>query len=363
MGPRVLRELDAALGPERAGPRRERDLTLAANLASRLYEVRGTEQDRAQALSRWTLLAGSPGALGCDARAHAAELSEAGGARAEALTWWRALRAECPSHALAGRAGERAAALTPPEVRARAVASLGASGNGVPRYRRVVLDAGHGGYDPGARGPTGLRESEVTLDVTRRLAELLASAGGAQVVLTRDADEFVALDERAARANRAQADLFLSIHCNSSPTPDRRGISTYVLDTTRETVLGRVARREEASLEVDPASGGEVFGILAELRLAGHDNAAQALAARVQQSLLAGTRARWTGVEDMGVHAARFNVLVGARMPALLVELSFVSNPTEEARLRDPRYRDTLAQGLAQAILSVREGAPTTPHP
>jgi N-acetylmuramoyl-L-alanine amidase len=217
--------------------------------------------------------------------------------------------------------------------------------------RRIVIDPGHGGFDPGARASNGLAESVVTLDVARRLADEIARTMGVQVVLTRDADVFVPLEDRAARANAVSADLFVSIHCNSSENALSRGVSTYVLDTTSDSVAARVARREEGEVASDPLSNPEVFRILANLRLLGQASPSMHLADEIQHSLVTNLgRVDPNGATDLGIHPARFNVLVGARMPAVLVELPFLSNASDAAHMRNPAFRAVLSHSIAEAV-------------
>lgn len=218
------------------------------------------------------------------------------------------------------------------------------------RHRRVVIDAGHGGSDPGAIGPTGLTEASVTLDVARRVADRLATRWGVQVVLTRDRDVYVPLPARAAHANGTQADLFVSIHCNAANNREARGVSTFVLDAASPRVAQRVTLREGEILTGDPWRGGDVSRILADLRLSGANQRAVSFATAIQSAMLHDARLLYRDVDDMGVHPANFHVLVGARMPSVLVELSFISNALEEQRLRSDAYRDVLAGAVARAI-------------
>ncbi len=225
---------------------------------------------------------------------------------------------------------------------------------------RVVLDPGHGGNDPGAIGPTGLRESVVNLDVARRVADRLATRYGIQVVLTRDRDVYVPLEDRAAHANAARAELFVSIHCNSAPNAEARGVSTYILDTQSDRVAARVTAREGELVVDDPLASPDLPRILADLRLAHQGSRSTLLAVNIQTAMLHDLRVFYPQVSDAGVHPAAFHVLVTARMPAVLVELSFISNPVEETRLRSDAFRDVLASGIARGIADF---APTSHVP
>lgn len=217
------------------------------------------------------------------------------------------------------------------------------------RHRRVVIDAGHGGSDPGAIGPTGLKESEVNLDVARRLADRLAVRYGFQVALTRDSDVFVPLPQRASHANGTAADLFVSIHCNAANNREARGVSTFALEDSPR-VAARLTAREGELVDGDVGGTWDVSRILADLSLSRHGRDSVGFASAIQRALLQDVRLLYPQVEDMGVHTARFHVLVTARMPAVLVELSFISNLGDEQRLRSDGYRDVLASSIARAI-------------
>ena len=220
---------------------------------------------------------------------------------------------------------------------------------GGARHRRVVIDAGHGGNDPGAIGPTGLKESAVNLDVARRLADRLALRYGFQVALTRDSDVFVSLEQRAAHANGTTADLFVSIHCNAASNREARGISTFALEDSPR-VAARLTAREGELVDGDIGGTSDVSRILADLSLSRNGRDSLGFASSIQRSLLHDVALLYPLVEDMGVHPARFHVLVTTRMPAVLVELSFISNLGEEQRLRSEGYRDVLASSLARAL-------------
>jgi N-acetylmuramoyl-L-alanine amidase len=217
---------------------------------------------------------------------------------------------------------------------------------------RVVLDPGHGGNDAGAMGPTGVREKDVTLDIAHLVAPILAK-DGIHVTLTRDDDRYVTLEERTARANQVGADLFVSIHCNAAENHARHGVETYVLDTTKDDIAARVAARENATSQ---AATAELGSILASLRLADQATHSNRLAELLQRSALASLKPSFPDVLDGGVHPAGFYVLVGARMPAVLFETSYVSNPTEEQRLASDAYKRRLADAIANAIRAYREG-------
>jgi N-acetylmuramoyl-L-alanine amidase len=228
----------------------------------------------------------------------------------------------------------------------------GATARGQRVVARVALDPGHGGSDPGAIGPAGVKEKDVTLGVARRVAPALAR-DGVQVVLTRDDDRFVSLEERTARANAFNADLFISIHCNAADSHTKRGVETYVLDTARDEMAGRIAARENATTA---AAGAEIGSILASMRLADQSARSGKLADLLQRATLASIRGAYADAVDGGVHTAGFYVLVGARMPGALFETSYISNANEEARLASDDYQQRLADGIVNAVKAYREG-------
>ena len=227
-----------------------------------------------------------------------------------------------------------------------------ASGSGHRRVERIVLDPGHGGWDPGAIGPAGLHEKDVTLDIARRIGPVLRREG-LTVLLTREDDRYVPLEERTARANAFGADLFVSIHCNAAENHLRHGIETYVLDTTKDEIASRVAARENATSQ---AATAELGSILASLRLADQANHSTHLADLLQRAVMVSLRETYHDIHDGGVHPAGFYVLVGARMPSILFETSYISNPVEETRLANEDYKQKLADAIVNAVRAYREG-------
>lgn len=217
---------------------------------------------------------------------------------------------------------------------------------------RVAIDAGHGGSDPGAIGASGLREKDVTLAIAHILAPMLSRVG-IQVALTRDDDRYVTLEERTARANAFGADLFVSIHCNAAENKTRHGVETYVLDTTTSDMAGRVAARENATSQ---AASNEVAQLLASMRLADQSTRSTRFAELLQRSGVASLGAHYPDIHDGGVHHAAFYVLVGARMPAVLFETSYISHALDERRLGSTDYQQRLADAVANAIKAYREG-------
>lgn len=219
--------------------------------------------------------------------------------------------------------------------------------------RRVALDPGHGGHDPGAVGPRGLREKDVTLDIAHRAGPLIAQELGISTLLTRDTDVYVPLDERAAKANAFGADLFVSIHCNASADPSARGIMTFVLDESEDPLAMHVAARENAA---SPAAAAELADALR--RVMDRRGLAQSLhvAELLQRASVASVGSHYDGVRDLGAKRAGFYVLAGAHMPAVLYEVSFLSNAAEEARLNTADYRQKLADAIVNAVRAYRDG-------
>lgn len=219
------------------------------------------------------------------------------------------------------------------------------SGRAPEPTRVIVLDPGHGGIEQGAVGPTGLDEKEVTLDIARRLRLRLSSMKPKPtVVLTRDEDRVLALDERTAVANHNRADLFLSIHVNSSPRSSATGAETYFLAAEASDDEARMAAALEnrGSTEVAQRNLDLVLWELAQTQFLA-ESAALAEAVQRQLNLLTGTR-------DRGVRQAPFRVLTGAQMAAVLVEVGFISNPAEETKLRSSEYREQIVSALAAAV-------------
>jgi len=226
--------------------------------------------------------------------------------------------------------------------------------------RRVTLDPGHGGWDAGAIGPTGLREKDVALDVAHRAAPALAAELGIETMLTRDTDVFIELDERTARANAFQSDLFVSIHCNATENGQASGVEVYILDPNKEQdkrALDSVARENHARKQkVDPELlGSQLANIAAGLGMRTTPSS-EVFADLLRRSTLASVGTRYPDTQDHGVKTAGFFVLVGAAMPAVLYETSFISNPDDEARLATADYRQKLADAIVNAIKAYEEG-------
>lgn len=211
--------------------------------------------------------------------------------------------------------------------------------------RRVVIDPGHGGKDPGTVW-RGIKEKDLTLDVAKRVAEKLRKMGGLEVLLTRSKDVTLPLEDRTAFANTREADLFVSIHVNAAPSPKLCGLETYFLNLAADEESMRVAARENATSQ---RSISDLQVILKDLMLNSKINESNRLAHVIHRELLSGVRKQHE-VEDLRVKQAPFYVLIGARMPAVLSEIGFLTNPQEHQRLTNSGYRELLADGIARGV-------------
>ena len=212
---------------------------------------------------------------------------------------------------------------------------------------RIVIDAGHGGHDTGSIGPSGLLEKDLVLDVSLRLGRLLQTRMGAEVIYTRDDDTFVPLETRTAIANQQQADLFISIHANSSHDAAARGVETYYLNFNPSPDALEVAARENA---VSEESVHELSDLVKKIALKEKVEESREFATDVEHALSQGLSGKDRSMRDRGVKKAPFIVLIGANMPSILAEISFISNPGDERRLRSPDYRQRIAESLYKGI-------------
>lgn len=218
------------------------------------------------------------------------------------------------------------------------------------KISRIVIDPGHGGHDTGTIGPHGLMEKNVCLDVALRLGKLIQKKlPAAEVIYTRKTDVFVPLEERTAIANQAKADLFLSIHANSSHDEMARGIETYYLNFTTSQEALETASRENA---LSDESIHELQGLIKKIADNDKIEESRELASDIQNSLTGQLRKVSTAERDRGVKKAPFVVLIGADMPSVLAEISFLSNPTDERMLEKPAQRQRIAQGLFRGVES-----------
>jgi len=213
--------------------------------------------------------------------------------------------------------------------------------------RKIVIDAGHGGHDPGTLGRGGLQEKDLVLDVAVRLQRLVRDELGAEVVMTRSTDVFIPLEERTAIANAQGADLFLSIHANSSRNSSVRGIETYFLNFAQDPHAEAVAARENA---ISPATLKDLQNLVKAIALNSKIDESRDFASSVQEAMVQTIRPIAPDVSDRGVRTAPFYVLIGANMPSILAEIAFVSNPQEERLLRTPEHRDRIARSLLDGV-------------
>jgi N-acetylmuramoyl-L-alanine amidase len=212
---------------------------------------------------------------------------------------------------------------------------------------RVVIDPGHGGHDAGSTGVTGLTEKELTLDVSKRLSALISERLGSEVVLTRTEDVYIAPEQRTVIANQSHADLFISIHANASHAHSATGVETYYLNFTSSPEALEVAARENASSERGVSDLGD---LIKKIALKDKIDESREFAAKVQNSLFAGSTKAGNRTKDRGVRKAPFVVLIGAQMPSVLTEIGFLSNAKEEALLRKPEYRQKIAEAIYKGI-------------
>jgi len=213
---------------------------------------------------------------------------------------------------------------------------------------RIVIDAGHGGHDTGTIGPTGLMEKDLCLDVALRLGKIIQQKlPGADVVYTRPDDTFVPLEERTRIANEAKADLFISIHANSSHDAQARGIETYYLNLKGSAEAMEVAARENSS-----SSDGihDLEDIVKRIARTEKIDESKEFARDVQESLARNVQRSNRQIKDRGVRKAPFVVLIGADMPSILTEISFLSNPSDEQMLKKPEQRQRVAEGIYQGV-------------
>ena len=215
---------------------------------------------------------------------------------------------------------------------------------------RIVIDAGHGGHDTGTIGPTGLMEKDLCLDVALRLGKIIEQKlPGADIIYTRSDDTFIPLEERTNIANQAKADLFISIHANSSRDHAARGVETYYLNLKGSPEAMEVAARENAT-----AQGGvhDLEDLVKKIARNEKIDESKEFAEDIQGSLAGRVQKAGNGVKNRGVRKAPFVVLIGADMPSILTEISFLSNPADEQLLKKPEYRQRVAEGLYQGVVS-----------
>jgi N-acetylmuramoyl-L-alanine amidase len=241
----------------------------------------------------------------------------------------------------------------PPRAESQLASKGGKEPEAVPgrppnRPWRIVLDPGHGGADPGAQGIDGILEKDIVLAIAQRLKRRLEESSNAKVLLTRETDTTRTLAERTAFANANSADLFISIHANADRSGELQGIETYTLNNSNDRATIRLAKMENG-----PAvrvGRGDLSFILSDMVQSGKEEESNALAERLHSRVLARLRSRYTDVHNLGVKKGPFYVLVGAYMPCVLVETSFLSHPVEGKRLSTTAYQHDIAEGLYLGI-------------
>jgi N-acetylmuramoyl-L-alanine amidase len=221
-----------------------------------------------------------------------------------------------------------------------------------PGIRKIVLDPGHGGKDPGAIGIGGVAEKDIVLAVAKKLAQKLKREMRVEVVLTREDDRFIPLEDRTAIANAEDADLFVSLHMNASPNGEAKGLETYYLDNTTDEASMRLAARENATSRKNIS---DLQFILSDMMQNMKLEDSITLAHRLHHSLVGGMSRRLADVKDLGVKKALFHVLVGARMPSVLVEMFFITNRTEGRAMSQDRYQNAVVDALYDGIVKYNE--------
>jgi N-acetylmuramoyl-L-alanine amidase len=241
--------------------------------------------------------------------------------------------------------------------------SIAAAKNDIPArtsaagIRKIVLDPGHGGKDPGAIGIGGVAEKDLVLAIAKKLAVKLKRELGIDVVLTRKDDRYVALEDRTATANAEDADLFISLHMNASLNVEARGLETYYLDNTTDEASIRLAARENSTSRKNVS---DLQFILSDMMQNVKLEDSISLAHRLQEALVTGMSRRMSDVKDLGVKKALFYVLVGARMPSVLVEMFFITNRIEGRAMNEENYQDAMVDALLEGISKYNQGTMAT---
>jgi len=212
---------------------------------------------------------------------------------------------------------------------------------------RIVIDPGHGGYDLGTVGPGGLYEKDIVLSIARDLQKLIQEQLGAEVFLTRSDDSFITLEERTAIANLHRADLFISIHANSSRNRTISGVETYYLDFAKSDTEREIAARENATTA---SSVHDLEGLIKKIAQADKSAESRELASIVQKNLYSGAHKLFPTAQNRGVRSAPFIVLIGANMPSVLTEVAFISNPRDERLLKKSSNQERLVKSLFSGI-------------
>lgn len=213
----------------------------------------------------------------------------------------------------------------------------------------IVIDPGHGGKDPGCIGKRGSQEKNIVLDVCQRLKKFLTSRQDLDVILTRESDIFVPLEDRTVIANQKQADLFISIHANAFPNKNRSGVETFFLNFSHDPSVNETAARENAT---STKSISKMKKIIEKIALNSKISESKDLAGKIQTNLVSSLSKQFENVKNLGVKGGPFWVLIGGETPSVLVEISHLSNLNEEARLKSAQYRQTIAEGIYEGIIA-----------
>jgi N-acetylmuramoyl-L-alanine amidase len=227
----------------------------------------------------------------------------------------------------------------------------------VSGIRKIVLDPGHGGKDPGAIGIGGVTEKDLVLSIAKKLAVRLTRELGIQVILTRKDDRYVPLEDRTATANAEDADLFVSLHMNASPNLEARGLETYYLDNTSDEASIRLAARENSTSRKNIS---DLQFILSDMMQNVKLEDSISLAHQLQGAVVSGMSRKMSDVKDLGVKKALFYVLVGARMPSVLVEMFFITHRVEGRAMNDEGHQDAMADALLEGIRKYNQGTVAT---
>jgi len=240
---------------------------------------------------------------------------------------------------------------SPPQIDDKDISTLrGALGL---KVKTVVIDPGHGGHDSGAVGPTGLKEKDVNLNIAKALKSIIEENGSdvgiSKVLLTREDDRFIPLEERTAIAKKYNADIFISIHCNASKNNNAYGIETYILSFTKDPESLIVAARENATTQRGLS---DLRDIIKKYLLSSKIEESTRFANYVQRSVVTNVSIKYNSIKNKGVKKAPFIVLIGADIPSILVETSFITNTREEKRLKSSNYLNQIAKGIYTGIKS-----------
>ncbi|GAF71134.1 unnamed protein product [marine sediment metagenome] len=213
--------------------------------------------------------------------------------------------------------------------------------------QRVVIDPGHGGKDPGCVGKSGLKEKKIVLDVATRLKKILESKENLEVIMTRESDIYLDPESRTVIANQKQADLFISIHANANRSRKLSGIESFYLNFSQDPSIIETAARENATSTKNISAMKDIIEKIAQNSKIVES---KELAESIQNGLVKSLSQKYSNVKSLGVKGGPFWVLIGGEMPSVLVEISHLSNPTEEKRLKSPQYRQRVAQGIYEGI-------------